>query len=75
MNTIKLFDNPKLEKRVHGVLTVIWGLLIIPSVTIWKESIMWVVLMSAWANFSGHFSAYQAAKGEKNIEKEVKKNG
>ena len=36
----------------------------IPSLLWWKESILWVVLMSVWANISGHFSAWQATRAE-----------
>jgi len=34
----------------------------------WAESILWVGLMSCWANAAGHFAAYQGARGEENAE-------
>lgn len=38
----------------QGITTVTWLILIVPSVLWWKESIAWIVIMSAWANFAGH---------------------
>ena len=46
------------------ILTVVWGILIIPSVLWWRESVPWLVLMSAWANFASHFAAWLAARAE-----------
>lgn len=51
--------------RLHLGLTVIWGILIVPSVLWWRESVPWLVLMSAWANFASHWAAWQAARGER----------
>lgn len=38
-----------------------WGLLIYPSMTIWSESLKWVVFMSVWANFAGAIAGLTAA--------------
>lgn len=63
-----MFDlhDPKFWKRLHLVLTFVWILLIIPSLVLWSDSIMWVVFMSVWANVAGHFSSWQAARAECN---------
>jgi hypothetical protein len=45
----------------NGIATLVWAVLIFPSATVWKESITWVVLMSAWANFASHFAAFISA--------------
>ena len=29
-----------------------------------RESVFWIVLMSVWANFVGHFSSWQATRVE-----------
>lgn len=55
-------------RRFHLCATATWGVLIVPSVLWWSQSIMWVVLMSAWANFASHFAAWQAARGEEAAE-------
>jgi hypothetical protein len=51
-------------RRVHAVLTVVWLLLVIPTVVWWHSSILWVALMSVWANVASHFSGWQAARAE-----------
>lgn len=51
-------------RKVHLAATVTWLLLGIPTVIWWKQSILWVAIMSLYANFVGHFSAYQAARAE-----------
>lgn len=57
--------NAKFLKAFHGWMTVLWGILIPVSVlTDLRHSIMWIVLMSVWANFVGHFSSWQATRVE-----------
>lgn len=53
-------------RQVHAALTVIWIGLLVPSLLWWAHSLLWVVLMSVWANIAGHFSAWQAARAEDN---------
>lgn len=55
-------------RRMHGSLTLVWAVLVIPSVLWWRDSVPWLVLMSAWANFVGHFSAWQASRAETSAE-------
>lgn len=50
--------------RYHFYMMLVWLLLGIPTILFWKESILWVAFMSLYANFVGHFSAYDAAKAE-----------
>lgn len=60
-----LFGRPKFLRAFHGWATLVWAILIPISVfTDLKTSIMWVVLMSVWANFVGHFSSWQATRVE-----------
>jgi len=55
---------PEFLRGFHRWMTLIWFLLIIPTILLWRESIVWIALMSAWANFAGHFSSWQAARIE-----------
>lgn len=57
---------PKTMVRFHAVATVIWAALAIPTVVWWSDSILWVGLMSVWANVAGHWSAWQASRAEEN---------
>lgn len=61
---IELIQSPKFLRHFHGYATLVWILLIIPSLLWWSNSILWVVLMSTWANIAGHWAAWQAARVE-----------
>lgn len=61
---VDLFQDPKFLRHFHGWVTILWILLLIPSLLFWSESVMWVVLMSVWANIAGHWSAWQASRSE-----------
>lgn len=54
----------KAYRYFHGVLTAVWALLIIPTLLWWNDSILWVLLMSLWANVAAHFAAWQGARAE-----------
>jgi hypothetical protein len=56
---------PALLRRFHLAMTGVWAILIVPTVTIWPNSVLWVALMSAWANVMAHFAAYMAGRTEK----------
>jgi hypothetical protein len=49
---------------VHLALTAAWILAMIPTMLWWRESILWVAFMSAYANMVGHASAYQASRAK-----------
>lgn len=51
-------------RAVHLSMTVAWFIAIVPTLLWWKESILWVAMMSCWANAASHFSAWQAARAE-----------
>jgi hypothetical protein len=55
-------------EKFHFSLMIIWGLLAVPTILFWPESILWVAFMSLYANFVGHFSAWQAARAEEKQE-------
>lgn len=52
----------------HLTMTAVWAILVVPTVVWWKESILWVALMSVWANLAAHFSAWQGARAEEEAE-------
>lgn len=67
MNTEKFkkkFQDPTTWRKFHGVMTVVWMLLIIPSLLWWSQALPWVVFMSVWANVGTHFGAWQGARAE-----------
>lgn len=58
-----LQDTTKL-RRFHAIATGMWFVAIVPTVIWWKDSVLWVALMSCWANAAAHFSAWQGARSE-----------
>jgi hypothetical protein len=60
-----------LDRKIHGALTIGWFILAIPAVLFWRNSVPFLVYVSVYANFVGHWSSYQAAKAEENIEETV----
>lgn len=57
--------DPHTLVKFHFAMMVVWALMAIPTVLFWKSSILWVAFMSLWANFVGHFGAWDAARAEK----------
>lgn len=55
--------------RLHLILTVLWALLIIPTILWWRESVFWVALMSIYACVTSHWAAYEAARKKPRNEK------
>lgn len=48
--------------RVHLGLASFWLLMAVPGLTIFKKSLLFVILMSLYANVEASLAAYQAAK-------------
>ncbi len=57
-------------RRFHLGATCTWVCLVVPTLVWWKDSILWVALMSVWANVAAHWSAYQGARAEEHTEDE-----
>lgn len=55
---------PRVLRRVHAVATLVWIALAVPTLLLWRDSVLWVALMSVWANVAGHWSAWQATRVE-----------
>lgn len=51
--------------KFHLVLALVWAILTIPTLLWWKNSILWVSLMSIYAIVISHLAAYSAAHAEK----------
>lgn len=43
-----------------------------PSVIWWKNSVLWVIIISIYANIVGHLSGYSAARADQAAESETK---
>jgi hypothetical protein len=51
-------------KRFNLIMTVVWILLAIPTVTTWRDSLLWIAFMSVWNNVFTHFSAWVSSRAE-----------
>jgi hypothetical protein len=61
-------DPPVGSSKVQGILTLVWALLFIPALLWWKESVPFLVFVSVYANFVGHWSAWEAAQAKEEAE-------
>ena len=61
---IARLSDPENMKRFNAAATVFWLLAGIPTVLIWKESILWLAIMSLWANVASHMAGWLAARVE-----------
>ena len=59
---------PVFIKRCHLVAAVMWVGLAIPSLIWWKDSVLWVILISIYSNIVGHLSGYSAARADQAAE-------
>lgn len=50
----------RLRRNRHRVMGWVWILLAIPTVIWWKDAIVWVALMSIYANAEASFGAQNA---------------
>jgi hypothetical protein len=58
----------RIMRQVNLVLVFVWIILIIPTVLFWKNSILWIALMSIYAVVVSHWGAYQASRAETEAE-------
>ena len=58
--------------KVQMILTLIWALLFVPALLWWKESVPFLVFVSVYANFVGHWAAWEAAKAKEEAEAETR---
>jgi hypothetical protein len=62
----RLSLSPSTWVRVHAALCFMWAGLMVPSVLFWKESLVWVIIMSCYANFAGSMASLQSARADCN---------
>lgn len=51
-------------RHVHAALTAAWLVIAVPAVVWWRDSVPFLVFVSVYANFVGHWSSWQAARAE-----------
>lgn len=58
---------PSTLRRLHGGLSVVWLLIAVPGILLWRDSVPSLVGVSIYANSVGHFSSWQAARAEEAV--------
>jgi hypothetical protein len=59
---LKYLPWPIGSSRYHRFVTVVWAILLYPTLMWWDQSILWLAIMSWYANFSTEWSLAKAAK-------------
>lgn len=59
---------------LHYSLAALWGLLTVPTVLWWRNSILWVAFLSIYALVSQHVTAAGAARAEQKAEHTEKRD-
>lgn len=57
-----------LKTNYHLILANCWLVLAVPAVLWWKESVLFVILLSLYANWEASMSAHNAKKARKENE-------
>jgi MFS-type transporter involved in bile tolerance (Atg22 family) len=55
-------------RRLHLVMACVWLILAVPTILWWKDSVLWVAILSLYANFAAEASGYQGARAEQAAE-------
>lgn len=61
---------PVTQARAHLILTVVWCVLVVPTVVWWHDSIAWVAFMSIYAIIASHWACWEAARAKEAIEEQ-----
>lgn len=51
-------------RRFNAVMTIVWVVSLVPSLLWWRDSVLWVIVLSVWANAASHLAAWMAARAE-----------
>lgn len=67
--------SPEVMSRFHIIMVIAWTAAIIPSLLWWKDSILFVILISLWANVAAHWAGFQGAHSEKRLKQHQEETG
>lgn len=57
-------NRPRVIRTINFWFTVFWLGLIAPTLIWWRDSVLWVAILSIWANVISHYTAYLSARVE-----------
>lgn len=64
-------QSPLFHVKSNGVMIIVWAGALIPTLLWWRESVVWLVFMSWYANFVGHIGSWLAAKAEQKVDENL----
>lgn len=62
-------NEPAIVRRINGWFTMLWLVLVYPTVAYWHSSVLWVAILSIWANVVSHYTAWLEARVEVRAER------
>lgn len=68
LNLLSKLDDPLIAKKVHGSLAIAWLVASIPIMIFLKNSIVFLVFVSVYACVASHWSGYDAAGADLDID-------
>ena len=66
MRVPAVLSSSKFWLRLHGSLVVFWVLLTLPAVTLWRDSVPFLVSISMCALVLGSVASWQSARADRN---------
>jgi len=64
-----------LSCQVHLILAGVWVLLTVPTCLWWKNSILWVLIISIYANVASHWSAWEGKRAGRYAREQSESSG
>ena len=62
------FDDAAFHVKFNFIMIFVWTAALVPTVFLLRESVVWLVFMSWYANWVGHIASWIAAKAEVVVE-------
>lgn len=59
------------QARLHKALTLLWVVLVVPTLLFWRESIPWLSFMSIYAIIASHWACWEASTAKEAVDAEV----
>lgn len=57
-------------KRFHLMMVFVWLALAVPGILLWRDSVLFVIILSLYANIAGEAAGYQGARAEEQAAKD-----
>jgi hypothetical protein len=51
------------KENRHLIAAGVWAVLVVPTLLLWKDSVLWVAFLSLYANFASEIASHHAKKG------------